>query len=178
MEKKRRTTEKYVPEVCEHCGQTCTYALTIDVGTAHFVLALANAVRHFGRNNVHVQKEMERDPNEFASYDMMVKSGHMTSRMQGNASRPRFHGLIAHGANRGEYLITRKGAAFLRGVPVPRTAIVSKVNGHNIGYFIPDAFVTIKEVMKNEPYWWGEFESAALPETESDLWFQPIAMDL
>ncbi len=149
--------------ICDHCHQSVDYTLTLDAGTAHFMLALANAVRRLGRNRVHIQKEMEGRPEEFDSYNGMLREGYMTSRMEGNSSRPRFHGLIAKTENRGEYLITRKGAAFLRGVPVPRTAIVSKVTGHNVGYVEDAGEATISQVLVKEPYWWGGFESQDLP---------------
>ncbi len=158
-----KSTQKFTPGKCDHCTQTTNYLLRLDAGTAHIMIAMANAVRRLGRNRVHLQKEMEGRPDEFPTYQQMIREGYMTSRMEGNASRPRYHGLIASGDKPGEYLITKKGAAFLRGLPVMRSAIVSKVTGHNAGYWEPDGEATIKEILKEEPYWWGGFESISLP---------------
>ncbi len=158
----------YEKTVCDHCKQTVDYTLTLDAGSAHIMIAMANAIRRLGRNKVHLQKEMEGRPGEFNSYHHMLASGFMTSRMEGNSSRPRYHGLIAKTDRAGEYVITRKGAAFLRSVPVWRTAIVSKVTGHNIGYFEPDGQATINQILGKEPYWWGAFDSAELPSDEGN----------
>lgn len=128
--------DKYEPHVCGECSQTKDYALPMDPGGALIVLAVANAVKRLERNRVHLQKEMECDPKDFGGIIAAARAGFMSSRMEGNASRPRYHGLIAHvEEGSGEYLITRKGAAFLKGASIARVAIIDKVHHHNVGYW-------------------------------------------
>lgn len=133
---------KYEPEICDHCGQTKTYLLGLDHGTADIVVAIAKKIGQKGINIVHPRKEMEG----------LV----LSSNQVGNLSRARFHGLIAHVKNKkGNYLLTRKGASFLRGETIPRFAIVSKAEGHQVGYFKEDILTTtIRELLQGE-YWEG-----------------------
>lgn len=172
-----KNQEKFEADVCEHCGQTTNYHLRLDRGSAHFMIALASAVKRLGRNRVHLQKEMEGKPEDFDGYQAMLSAGYMTSRMEGNSSRPRRHGLIAHAvrsdgtSHAGEYLITRKGAAFLHGEPIELTAVVSKTTGHQTGYWEPDGFGVIKEILKKEPYWWGELTKMHVSEDSDQISF-------
>ena len=81
---------------------------------------IARYIRTKGINVVHPRKEME---------------GHsLSSNDVGNLSRARFHGLIAKvKGEKGNYLLTTKGAKFLRGEAVPKYAIISIVTGKQIG---------------------------------------------
>src|SRR4030042_647169 len=135
---------EYKPEECEHCGQTTTYLLGLDHGTADIVRAIAIKIGEKGINIVHPRKEMEGTT--------------LSSNQVGNLSRARFHGLIASvKGEKGNYLLTRKGAAFLRGESVPRYAIISKSEGHQIGYFTNGEkfMVTIKDLLNEGEYWEG-----------------------
>ena len=72
-------------------------------------------------------------------------------------SQPRFHGLIAMGGEGNCWLLTTKGAKFLRGVPVPRHAIVLKRNKrtseHTTGYWDAEhTMVTARDLMKEKDY--------------------------
>ncbi len=112
----------YKNEVCSCCNQSTTYILAIDHGTAHIVKQIARFIGKKGINAVHPRKEME--------------GSYLTSNEVGNLSRARFHGLIARIKDEpGNYLLTKKGASFLRGEAIPRFAIISKVTGHNEGYY-------------------------------------------
>lgn len=127
------------PDLCDACRQTTTYLLGIDRGSVEIVKAIAAAVRASGVNSVHPRKD-----------------GILTTTQWCNLARPRFHGLIAkvHGET-GRYLLTTKGAQFLRGEPIPRYAIVSKSKGHQIVYFKEDEIlITIRDVLQ-VPYWEG-----------------------
>ncbi len=139
-------TEKspeYVPEVCECCQQTTTYLIGIDRGTVDIVKAIARFIGEKGINAVHPRKEMEGKT--------------LTSNQVGNLSRPRFHGLIASlEGESGNYVLTRKGAQFLRGARIPRYAIISKSEGQQIGYFEPEFYsVTVNQFNYLDQYWEG-----------------------
>ena len=132
----------YQPKICQHCNQTEEYLLPIDAGTANIVTQIARYIRTKGINVVHPRKEMEGQ--------------YLSSNDVGNLSRARFHGLIAKvKGEKGNYLLTTKGAKFLRGEAIPKYAIVSKVTGHNAGYFEPEITVTIKELLQAGVYWEG-----------------------
>lgn len=146
---------KYQPEVCTCCGQTTTYLLGIDRGTVDILKAISVAIQRKGINIIHPRKEMEVHGN--VDYQTMVSVGMLTSNHVGNLSRPRFHGLIARVRGEpGNYCMTTKGAQFLHDVDVPRFAIVSKAEGHQIGYYRPDEYrVTIKDFRPDHEYWLG-----------------------
>lgn len=134
---------KYKPDECEHCGQTTTYLLGLDHGTAEIVKAIAIAIGKKGINIVHPRKELE--------------GVSLSSNDVGNLSRARFHGLIvAVPGKKGNYLLSRKGAAFLRNEMVPRYAIVSKSEGHQIGYFKPEEYQTrLTQLIAESDRWEG-----------------------
>lgn len=137
---------RYIAEKCDHCGQTTTYLLGIDRGTAHIVQQLARAIDKKGINVIHVHKEL-------------LAQGYLTANQRSNIARPRAHGLIAKVTGdtmRGNYALTRKGADFLRGVRVSKYAIMSKSDGMQIGYFEAEKYtVTLKELMRGGEYWEG-----------------------
>lgn len=133
---------KYEPEKCECCGQTTTYILAIDRGTVEIVKKIALFIGNKGINAVHPRKELEGKG--------------LSSNQVGNLSRPRFHGLIAKvKGNAGNYLLTRKGAKFLRGEPIPKFAIISKAEGKQIGYFDPENEVCNVDEFFGGEYWEG-----------------------
>jgi hypothetical protein len=141
----------YTPERCEHCGQTKTYLLAIDPGTADIVRAISAAIRQKRENEIHPRKEMEVEG--WSDYQDMIRLGHMTSNMVGNLSRARFHGLIARIKGRaGWYCMTTKGAKFLRGATVHRFAIVDKTTGHQVGYW-GDEVISIQQLRGVAEYW-------------------------
>lgn len=139
---------KFEPHICEACNQTTEYILPIDRGTVDILRAISVAIGRKGINAIHPRKEIEREKSD-------IENGFLNSNQVGNLSRPRFHGLIASldGAA-GNYCLTRKGAKFLRGEPVPRYAIISKSEGHQKGYFHPDELVcTINDFKNPDEYW-------------------------
>lgn len=169
---------KFEPEVCECCKQTKNYALALDRGTALIILAIYNAVRRKNENKVHIQKEMVVLASDFPSYRDMVAGGFMTSIMWSNVSRARYHGLVAFvdGGGDGEYLITKKGAKFLRGERIPRTAIIDKATGHKSHYLEPETdTITFAECMKREtPFW--DLTDIKLRELAGDSESEPASL--
>lgn len=146
--------QKFQSTVCECCKQNTNYAIALDRGTALTLLAMANAARRLGRNRIHLLKDMLMEGR--MSMKEMVEGGYLTMRMIGNATRPRYHGLIAfHGdGGTGEYVITRKGGEFLHGSSIPKVAIIDKVRGKNGGYWEQGGMVTIFDSLKSkDPAW-------------------------
>lgn len=137
-------SEKYQPEKCEHCGQTTTYRLGLDKGSAEIVLEILKTVIRKGCNEIHPARELELSGR---------KKWFLT-----NLSRPRFHGLIAYvRGKRGYYCLTQKAGKFLRGEPVPKYAIISKITGHQIGYWEPEKYqTTIREILRGGVQWEGD----------------------
>ena len=138
----------YVSEKCKCCGQSETYILAIDKGTAKIVKAIALFIGQKGINVVHPRKEME--------------GTYLTSNEVGNLSRARYHGLIARlKGESGNYVLTRKGASFLRGEAIPTYAIISKKFKANVGYWKPEETVIIQDFNPKNPngdsndYWRG-----------------------
>lgn len=150
--------EKYTPERCDNprCGQTITYLLALDRGTADIMKAFSIAVWKKGANVIHPRKEMEI-AGRGVTYEEAVREGHLTSNQVGNLSRAHRHGLIAKVKGLpGNWLLTSKGAKFLHGEPVPKFAIISKATGHQIGYWDQERYqVTIKDFRPDHEYWEG-----------------------
>lgn len=147
----------YTPEVCTCCGQTTTYILGIDQGTVDIVKAVSIAIQRKGINMIHPWKEMQA-PKSKLDYVTITLEGLLTPMQLTNLSRARAHGLIAHVHDQhGNYCMTTKGAQFLNGCEIDRYAIMSKSEGHQIGYFEPGKhMVTVKSFQrKGEPYWQG-----------------------
>lgn len=129
---------------CLTCGQATTYELEIDRGTVKIVTEMARFINSKGINMVHPRKELEGTL--------------LTSNEVGNLSRPRFHGLIAKVKGEpGNYAITRKGFAFLRGDKIERIAIIKKSTidepAHTQGH-VGGLWISIDELVKDWlPYW-------------------------
>jgi|GEM_PF-4052023 len=138
--------EQFKPELCQCCGQTTTYRLGLDRGSVEILLEIFAGISRKGVNEIHPARELD-----FTG----EKKWFLT-----NLSRPRFHGLIAYVKDKkGYYCLTRKAGKFLRGLPIAQYAIISKAEGHNIGYWMPDEYqITMKELLKSDelPYWEGD----------------------
>lgn len=150
---------KFKAQVCECCGQTKDYALPLSRGLAMATIAIFNAIQRLERNRVHVGHEMVRPISDFGdkktAYRTMVSEGYMTFRMEGNLSFLHRHGIVASAQDAGEWLLTPKGGKFLRGEEVPKVAIVSKVTGHQTGYWAEGGMTTIGELLKASTPWWN-----------------------
>lgn len=151
-----KSTITFTPPVCECCKQTKQVLYTVDLGTADLVKAVLTRVKLQGFNKVHL-RSMEVKQSEY-SHERMLREGVITSSMYANSIRAHKHGLIAQvEGESGYWAITRKGAAFLKGEPVPQYAIQNKITKHIDGYFMPETFrVTIHQLKRaNQPYWAG-----------------------
>jgi len=137
-------TKLFKTDVCECCGQAKNYLLGLDKGSAKLVLAILDKIVQKGVNEVHPAREMDTTGKN---------KWYLT-----NLSRPRFHGLIAYvKGKKGYYCLTRKAGQFLRNEKVPRHAVISKVTGHQEGYFMADIeTVTLSELLKEQIMWSGE----------------------
>lgn len=139
----------YIPDICPSCKQSCTYVVGLDRGSVEIMKAIARFIQVKGTNMVHPRNEME-------------SKGLLSSNHVGNLSRPRMHGLIAHAKVDGQrkagwYVLTTKGADFLKGASIPRYAIISKAEGHQVGYFSPETLTcSISDFNEpGEPRWEG-----------------------
>jgi predicted transcriptional regulator len=133
----------YDHHTCPHCGQSLTYELDIDKGSVETLKTISAFIKRKGRNAVHLTKELQGNG--------------LTSHQIGNISRLRFQGLVAKiEGEAGNYCLTRKGLDFLKGLSVPRTAIIKKgtenTPPHLLGY--GDEMCQIKDFDKAwDGYW-------------------------
>lgn len=158
-----KTPVHYEKVRCEHCGQTTTWASRLNPGMADIVRAIASAVAIKGINAIHPTKEMLVDSKlaEWRSREARLRAGKLTPNQTKNMGHARVHGLVAMCRDaRGSYLLTPKGADFLKGALVPLVAIVDKTTGHNVGYASDDegkiVQTSLREVCgSNDGYWVG-----------------------
>lgn len=159
----KKNKYNFKPLVCECCGQAKTYALPIDWGTRVIVEAVARKIRLKKINTVHPTKEMEVPAREW-TYRRAITEGVLTSTQIGNLTRARVHGLLAKNEKEpGNWVLTTKGAKFLKGERIPKIAEILKtqtVNGkpsHKMRYYEPEKYTTtIHEIQKPEvdaPVW-------------------------
>lgn len=151
--------DKFIPAVCEHCNQTTEYKLALDGGSAWIVIAIANAVRNKGQNRVKLS-DIEVLQSQWPDVAKRSFAGYMTGTQAGNASRPRYHGLIALIDDEpNTYVLTRKGARFLRNEPVPHIAIIDKATSAKKYYLNEEVdTITLQQLVRSSeiPYWEGE----------------------
>jgi hypothetical protein len=120
--------------------------LGLDKGSVMIMLAMIDAVAKKGVNEIHPSREM----------DMTGKKQWFLT----NLSRPRFHGLIAYvDGKKGYYCLTRKAGMFLRNESIAKYAIISKVSGHQEGYWMPEENqVRMRELLGEDIMWEGEID--------------------
>jgi len=132
-------------DYCPVCGQTITYELAMDIGTAKMMKAIADYVREKGINVFSNTKEMIG-----VGYDFHAA---------GNITRPRAHGLIARIPGEAtNYCITDKGFKFLEGEKIESIVVMKKATNYGPSYVLKHAgpMVSINDFMNN----WGEYWSA------------------
>ena len=148
---------RFKPELCASCGQTTEYPIRLDKGTAYIVIAIANAVRLKNKNRVHLRNEMLVKRGEYPSTRDVAIAGKMTATMIDNVLRAKYHGLVAQidGGGTGEYLLTPKGARFLRGEAVPALAAIDKTK-HVKKYYIDEEtdWTTIGRILRGDTNFW------------------------
>ena len=152
--------KEYTPEICGHCKQTIDYENSLDKGSEYIVIAIANAQSKLKLKEVHLREKMLSMAKDYQTLFAMVQDGKMTESMIQNVLRPKYHGLIAQGRQSGTYLITAKGAKFLRDETVVRTAIIDKVTHSKKYYWDLEDTVKISELLKfDEIFFWEGEES-------------------
>lgn len=154
-----KTSTKYQEHHCSECNQTTDYASKLNKGMATFLLTFARAVTIKGENRIRLTEIMV-DPKtpEWASATKRAAEGKITQPQYNNFSHLCRHGFIVI-VETGVFVLTKKGAAFLRGKPVEKAAIVDKRTHSNVGY-VADAdgsvlMTDIWEVMKSKDGWWS-----------------------
>lgn len=134
--------EQEVTERCPHCGASMKkYWHKITPGLVKTLVKVYKAVSA-KRENAVSKKDLSLTHSEY-----------------GNFQKLRFHGLIAKYKvdgewHKGDWLITHRGAQFLRGeIEIPEKVLTfrNKVEGHT------DETVNIKNVMASEPYFETDF---------------------
>lgn len=130
----------FVPDRCECCTQTKNYILAVDRGITEIVKAFAKAISIKGINVIHPIKEM-------------ANARLLTVNQAKNLSRVGFHDLIKK-VEHGNWGITEKGIAYLKGLEIPKYVIVSKVTGETTGYYEPDTYkVKAISFKEKDEYW-------------------------
>ena len=154
--------KKFKPQICAACGQTTEYPIRLDKGSALIVIAVSRAIRRKNQNRVHLFNEMLCKRGEYRNAYEAALDGKMSARAAGNALRPKYHGLIAQveGGGKGEYLLTPKGAQFLRGMAVPAIAVIDKTKHKKKEYLDGETeTATISRILRSDtPFWDLEWE--------------------
>lgn len=164
--------KEYKAQRCPHCGQTETWLAKMSQGQEELLKAIATAIKRKGINVIHTAKEIVRK--DGTKTKELNIAGYITPSQNSNLTTIRSHGLIAKIQNNsGAYCLTTKGAQFLKGQPIPKVAVVSKVEKKQIGYLIPDEtdpknwYIVGKD--NNEGYWGGfEINEGKVIKTETE----------
>ena len=122
---------------CEHCGASLKkYWHRITPGLVSALVKFYVAICNKGENDIHLLREMtgeqKLEPHEW-----------------NNWTKLRFHGLVAKTDRSGYWLLTHRGAEFLKGrlaIPVEVQTYRNEVVGHS------DQEVFIKDVVGKLPY--------------------------
>ncbi len=130
-------------EVCSACGAKLrAYWVTLTPGIIHALVKFRQALSIKGENKIHLLDDMDNREYELSRHEW------------NNFSRLRFHALVAKYKKDGEHeagywLLTSRGAAFLRGeadIPVKVKIFRNKVVDHS------EDTVFIKDVIGSTPY--------------------------
>ena len=102
---------------------------------------LHRGIKRFNRNSIHLQDDLNLTKNEYNNFQKL-----------------RYNGLVAHADATGCWLMTRRGASFLKGeIDLPKGVLVFR---NRIQKYATKR-VDIKSVLKNdEPYYYqaGDFD--------------------
>lgn len=130
-------------EYCPHCGAKMqSYWHRLTPGIVKALVKMRAGIAKSGVNHINPAKDLDGTDLE------------LTKNERGNLSKLRFHALIAkysenHKRQQGEWLITRRGFAFLRGEEsVPRRVKTyrNRVVDHD------EVLVTIADILHDVPY--------------------------
>jgi hypothetical protein len=112
---------------CQHCEADLSFTPhRLSAMMVEALFKLRAAVRHYGRNSIHIRDEM---------YDAKGAPFELTTDQWSNFGKLRYFGLAHHADKEnprsGSWLLTDRGAAFLRGeIAVPRK--VYTFRGHPV----------------------------------------------
>lgn len=162
--------EKNNENTCDKCGASLQeYWHSLTPGLISALTKLLKAVHFYGRNKIHIHNEMKAAKG--ADFQL-------TDHEWNNFTKLRFNGLVAkfdsNTTRSGYWVITRKGARFLRGeADVPRGVKTyrNQVIDHT------EDFVNIKDFKGKIPYFETEFASEIhreVIETKKEL--MPLAL--
>lgn len=122
-------------DYCPTCGANLKGRWEyITRGHLTLLTKLHKAIRKHNRNSVHLQKDMELTKNEYANFQKL-----------------RYNGLVAHAPETGCWLLTRRGANFLKEeIDLPRGVLIfrNRIQKYH------STRVTVQSILKGkEPYW-------------------------
>lgn len=150
-----RTKLSFEADVCDTCTQTTNYITQVDKGIALIVKAIGVAVKRKGINIIHPPKEMLAETG--VSAIAAAAKGQLTHSMSHNLSRARNLGLIDKvPGESGNWKLTWKGIAFLKGEPVPKHVIIDKRTAEAVCFYEPAVRqITLGQALKekDEPFW-------------------------
>jgi hypothetical protein len=149
-------------ECCNYCGSSLVARWEyITKGQLKLLIKLHQAVKTKKINSIHLQKDIELTKNEYANFQKL-----------------RYNGLAAHSQDTGCWLITRRGAAFLKQeIDLPKGVLIfhNRIQKYHTNrvYFI--------DILNNEePYWFTkedfDYETIDVVDFELDK-FQNIKFD-
>lgn len=135
---------KFIPKVCEHCGNTTEYEDNIDKGKTIALIKIYNFVARKRNNIVNPEKEMTN----------------LSKSENNNYKKLQHWGLIEAKSEVGCYSVTTKAVAFLKGqIKVPKTMIIIKNGKKKLeAYPFGTKQVGVHDLLKKENiYWEGDF---------------------
>lgn len=128
------------------CCPTCNASLEarweyITKGHLRLLTLLHEAIKENNRNSIHLQKDLDLTKNQYANFQKL-----------------RYNGLVAHAEETGCWLMTRRGAKFLRQeIDLPKGVLIfrNRIQKYH------NTRVTVETILKgDEPYWLkkGDFD--------------------
>ena len=164
--KNQNTMETQKTDYPQNCP-TCNASLMgrweyITKGHIKLLNKLHLAVKHYGRNSIHLQEDMNLTKNEYNNFQKL-----------------RYNGLIAHASRSGNWLITRRGAQFLQQkISLPKGVLIFR---NRIQRYHSDQ-VTVSSILNGAtPYYYhkSEFDYEVVDKVDFSLdRFNSIRFDL
>jgi len=150
----------------EQCCPTCSASLTgrweyITKGNITSLRKMLESVKRNDRNSIHLQDDLDLTKTEYANFQKL-----------------RYNGLVAHAQEKGCWLITSRGAQFLRNeIDLPKGVLIFR---NRIQKYHRDR-VTVQDIWdSNDPYWLQkedfEYEAIDIIDFEIDR-FEAITFD-
>jgi hypothetical protein len=139
------------------CCPTCNANLEarweyITKGHLKLLTLLHEAIRENNRNSIHLQKDLDLTKNQYANFQKL-----------------RYNGLVAHAQETGHWLMTRRGAKFLRQeIDLPKGVLIfrNRIQKYH------KTRATVQIILKgDEPYWLkkGDFDYETMDIVDYEL---------